>query len=127
MRTWVKIVLAVLFFILCVVFVFVYTRGFNGRAIHWDTQELQDKDFSQGLPDLSPSTLPEDGPLNTRDAVPEACNAAQDERDRACDNFTGAYPTGCHWWHFRFISSCWDQFALCQERQKKMLTECQIA
>jgi hypothetical protein len=127
MRTQTKVILAVLFLILCLLFVVVYTRGFLGKVIEWNTQQSQSEDFSRGLPELSPDELPQQGPLNTRNAIPEACNRVKADRDDVCGKFLAEYPSGCHWWHFSFISSCQERFNLCKKLQEDTLRECKIA
>lgn len=127
MRSEFKIAFAVVFFVLCVVFVFAYTSGFLGKVIQWNTQQSGEDYFSRGLPELSPDTLPENRTLDTSNAIPEACNNAREQRDDICGKFIAEYPSGCHWWHFKFISSCNERYDLCKKLQQDVLRECKIA
>ena len=127
MRDRLKIILVTLLLLLCVILVFAYTKGLVGKVVQWDTQQSSADDFSKGFPELSPSDLPQEGPLNTKGAIPEACNNAKEERDNICGKFIAEYPSGCHWWHFSFISSCNKRYETCKKLQQNALEECKIA
>ncbi len=105
-------------------FIYAYSQG-TGFSIQWETQQAPSSDYySQGLPELSPETLP-GAPLEEDPIVfSVACESARQTAANTCVPFRVDYPEGCQWWHVTWVSSCKERAERCRLLEDAVTKAC---